>query len=140
MCLSLDQTCYLADCDGFSHAWVNKQQCCFCISIRVILQDLGVEVLPRHPCFVGRYFKAIVIFFSYYSSWNIMPFPNPVQLKFPSTSNLSVRREGQNASQRHTSSANQNIFHGPCTLEKTKGLMERNAYNTFKGFGKSDTV
>lgn len=84
--------------------------------------------------------KLLSFCFSYYSSQNIMLFPNQVQLKFPSTSNLSVRREGQNASKRHTSSANQNIFHGPCTLEKTKSLMERNAYNTFKGFGKSDTV
>lgn len=69
-----------------------------------------------------------------------MPFPNQVQLKFPSTSHLSVRREGQNASQRHTSTTNQNIFHGPCTLEKTKGLMERNVCNSFTGFGKSDRV
>lgn len=80
----------------------------------VILQDSGVEVLPRHPCFIGSYYKAIVIFFSHYSSWmrqHITPFPNQVQLMFPSTSNLSVRSEGKNATQLHIITANQNIFH-----------------------------
>lgn len=98
MCLSLDQTCYLAVMGSLMLGWISSYVFSafqFC----VILWDSGVEVLSRHPCFVGSYyFKAIVKFLSYYSSWvqqHITPFPNQVQLKFPSTSNLSVHGEGK---------------------------------------------
>lgn len=84
----------------------------------VILWDSGVEVLSRHPCFVGSYyFKAIVIF------WVIIQAGyNSILRHFLTRCNSSFHQQviclSMVKAKRYTITANQNIFYGACTLEK----------------------